>query len=517
MGISHYDTSIRQLVLSRREYDAIREAINDSITDDPRFVHLSPVQKPKRQVLKPSKLFATVRASLRLYLITNYGLKAVQGALTELTRRRSRGDIKSRKPLIAHSHRFALSLATLLFLHRYLYAFLTNLRRDLLHYDRDRILSSRWARRLYSALTWKLTPALGASLSGLALGIYPSEPLRSTVAIYVLVRAGELLFKQADHAGYLKRKPKWLGSWALSAIAQGQLLHAFVFDPECFPAAYGKLILANTPEYLQKRPITLPQTVAWPSKREIVDSLAEMARLRWPPYASPVLRPKDITTLPSTINPVITPITSRAHPALQHLSCALIHPAETSCFTPFLRQILLSFSSIGKFLTLYYGCLSLLRVKTLLKSPLAFASRLGQQILRSTTYIVGAIACAWGSICFFNNYLPRSFLPKSRFFLGGVIGGSLAIIDRSSTGHANNMYVLRTSLESLWKVGVKHRWWRSVKGGDVFVFVAALAAINMLYDAKKEVFLNDSTAKAVEVLRGDIEPLGLSDKVEREF
>lgn len=458
-----------------------------------------------------------IRASLRVYLVTNYGLKAAQAILSEISSRRSRGLSKSRKPLIAHRQRFALSIATLLFLHRYLYAFLTNLRKHLLQFDRDRVLSSPWAKHIYSTLTWRLTPALGASLSGLALGIYPSEALRSTIAIYVLVRAGELLYKRAELGGYLKRKPKWLGSWALSALAEGQLLHAFVFDPDCFPAAYGNLILDNTPEYIQKRPVGLPSTVSWPNRREIVDSLAEMARLKWPPYVSPILRPKEATTLPASINPVISPITSRAHPALQHLSCALIHPSETSCFTPFLRQILLSFSSIGRLLTLYYGCLSLLRVRSMIKAPVTFISRLVLQILRTTAHIVGAVACSWGSICFFNNFLPRSFMPKSRFFLGGVIGGSLAIIDRTPTGHGNNMYIVRNSLDSLWKVGVKHRWWQSVQGGDVLVFVGALATINMLYDEKGEVFQNDRTAMVVDVLRGDTELLGMKDKIEREF
>lgn len=153
----------------------------------------------------------------------------------------------------------------------------------------------------------------------------------------------------------------------------------------------------------------------------------------------------------------------------------------------------------------------------MIKSPITFTLRLIQQILRTTTHIVGAVACSWGSICFFNNYLPRSFLPKSRFFLGGVIGGSLAIVDWTPTGHANNMYIVRNSLDSLWKVGVKHRWWRSVPSGDVLVFVAALAAVNALYDTNKEVFTNDRSAMVIDVLRGDTELLGMKDKTEREF
>ena len=503
-----------QFILSHREYEALRQAINDSITDDPRFVHLSPVQKPKQQPIKEPQYVSSFRAATRVYLGTHYGLKAVQALLAEVSARRSPKTATPRKPLIASSRRFALSLSTMLFLHRVLYSLLQGIRKDLLR-DNIRKIRERWP-RTYDLLTWRLAPAAGASLSGLALGICPADQLRVTIVIYVLVRAGELLYQGAEAAGYLRRKPKWMGSWILAALSQGQMLHAFLFDPDCFPTAYGTFILNNTPEYMQKRPAELSSAVKWPTRREQADSIAEMARLKWPAYISPILRPKDLTTLPPSINPAISPITSRAHPALQHLSCALIHPSETSCFTPFLRQILLSFSSIGRFLAMYYSALSLLRITKLVKSPITFTARLAIQILKSTAAMVLAISGSWGSICFGNNYLPKSFMPKFRFFVFGSIAGSAAMIDRSATGHTNNMYVLRNSLDSLWKVGVKHRWWRAVTGGDVYLFVLSLAAFNMLYDAQRDTFSQDQTMIAVKVLRGDIE-VGLKNKTEQKI
>ncbi|KAK5314636.1 hypothetical protein LTR70_007073 [Exophiala xenobiotica] len=481
--MSHFTP--RQLLLSHREYEALREAINDSITDDPRFVHLSPVQKAKRQPVREKQWAADIRAATRVYLAVNYGLKGVQALLAQLSARRSPAAAQSRKPLIASPQRFATSLALLLALHRFLYRVISGVRRTLLSENVKRI-RQRWP-ITYDLLTSKLTPAFGASLSGLALGICPRDQLRVTIVIYVLVRAGELVWKGAEAAGYLKNKPRWFGSWMLFALAQGQLMHAFVFDPDCFPQAYGDFILNHTPEYLQPRPEGLSQAVVWPAKRDVVDSLAQMARLRWPSYVSPILRPKDLTTLPASINPVINPITSRAHPAIQHLSCALLHPSETSCFTPFLRQILLSFRSIGKTMTLYYGAFSILRIRKAFKQPIGFIAGLLQQILKVTAVVVGSIAGTWGSICFFNNYLPKSFMPRSRFFLGGALGGCLSIIDRSPTGHENAM------------------WWKGVKGGDVYIFVVALAALNMLYDAQRPTFAQDRTMAAVRLLRGEIE------------
>lgn len=167
-------------------------------------------------------------------------------------------------------------------------------------------------------------------------------------------------------------------------------------------------------------------------------------------------------------------------------------------------------------MTMYYAAFSLLRVSRLFKDPVQFIARLVSQILRATTVIVGGISGAWGSICLFNNYLPGSMIPKSRFFIGGMLGGFAAFLDQTPTGHANNMLVLRNSLDSLWKVGVKHRWWRGVNGGDVYVFVVALAAINMLYDVQREVFKQDRSMAVIRILRGDIE-IGLKNKTEQEI
>ena len=38
------------------------------------------------------------------------------------------------------------------------------------------------------------------------------------------------------------------------------------------------------------------------------------------------------------------------------------------------------------------------------------------------------------------------------------------------------------SIDSLWKVGVKRRWWKGVKNGDVLLFVVSLATVNALYE-----------------------------------
>ena len=104
-------------------------------------------------------------------------------------------------------------------------------------------------------------------------------------------------------------------------------------------------------------------------------------------------------------------------------------------------------------------------------------------------------------------------MPESRFVLGGILGGTLAAIDQSPTGHGNNMYVTRLSIDTLWKVGVKKRWWKGIRGGDVLVMTAALATLNVLYDVKRSTFAKEQTMMVVKLLRGDID-IGLKNKDE---
>jgi hypothetical protein len=49
-----------------------------------------------------------------------------------------------------------------------------------------------------------------------------------------------------------------------------------------FHQAYGDFIIQNTPTYIQRKPANVADWLKWPSAGQIVDSLSEMARLRWP-------------------------------------------------------------------------------------------------------------------------------------------------------------------------------------------------------------------------------------------
>ena len=135
------------------------------------------------------------------------------------------------------------------------------------------------------------------------LAVYPSDQLRVTIAIYTLSRAAEFAYNLAEDEGWIwgkTERPWWWGSWLIFPVTCGQLLHAFVFDRDCFPKVcivgenwkvghglwceqeYGDFIIKHSPAYVHPRPDDYPPNLSWPGTYEMVDSLAQMAKLNYP-------------------------------------------------------------------------------------------------------------------------------------------------------------------------------------------------------------------------------------------
>jgi hypothetical protein len=220
-----------QYVLSAREYELLHDFL---VKRTPKAV-----QKRTPHMPKPCSDHdynpAAFRSALRVFLTTASGLKSWDLISARLL---STGKSRKQGPKIAYikspSFRLALSLSSILFLHRILFRFLVRLRSRLLS-EKAAELRKRYP-KLFNAITSKLAPAIGASLAGLALGIYPKSQLRVTMAIYVGARSLEFLYNAIEGDGYLKNMPWWWGSWLLFPLSQGQLLHAFVFDRDSLPA-----------------------------------------------------------------------------------------------------------------------------------------------------------------------------------------------------------------------------------------------------------------------------------------
>lgn len=176
--------------------------------------------------------------------------------------------------------RLASSVSLILLFHRILRRFFVRLRDSLLTENAEPFRRRNPA--VAKALTSTLTPAIGASLSGFFLGLCPADQLRLTVTIYFLSRSAEFLYNDLEDRGFFKNRPWWFGSWMLLPPAFGQLLHAFVFDRDCFPASFGSTILRFSGSYVQTKPEGFPAEATWPGTFQIVDSLAEISRLKWP-------------------------------------------------------------------------------------------------------------------------------------------------------------------------------------------------------------------------------------------
>ncbi|KAK4133738.1 hypothetical protein BT67DRAFT_462809 [Trichocladium antarcticum] len=459
-----------------------------------------------------------IRHSIRVFIATGALMKLWEVASARLLGKKK--DVSSaaqkKQPLYkSETLRLSLSLSTILLMYRLLFRFFTRLRVHLL----DQSAAPFRLRNPATAttLTSSYAPAVGASLAGLALGIYPSRKLRVTIALYTIFRALEFGWNCTEDNGMVwgwekgldgkpdrkKTRPSWWGSWMLQPLAFGQLMHALVFDKDCFPPFYANLIFSNSSTYLHSKPEVYPSGLKWPQASEIVDSMGQMARLGWPAFISPTLFPTKEEILPATLT-AISPVTSGAHPLITSLSCATLHPSDPSCSRTFLTFWLHSFPPITRLMLLAYSAMLLPRLRTLYHFPLSTLRKVLSGGLRLATFVTGTMATAWSSICFFQAWFPRSFMPTQRFWLGGFLSGLWGVVLQGRQG-SRGVFLsnAKFSVESLWKVGVKRRWWRAMRGGDVWVFVAALMVTGLVYERDAMAIKEGSWRKGISWARGE--------------
>ncbi|KAK7727364.1 hypothetical protein SLS63_007187 [Diaporthe eres] len=399
-----------------------------------------------------------VRHSIRVFATTAVAMKAWGMIATRFMGQKQDPKLKKQPLHKSPVFRLSLSLSSILLLYRLLFRFFTRLRLHILDASAEPFRKRN--PRTANTLTSPYAPAVGASLAGLALGIYPAEQLRVTIAIYAMFRALEFSWNFAEDGGLvwgrekngrMKKRPWWFGSWLLQPFAFGQLLHSFVFDLDCFPTAYGDFIMKNSSAYLHQRPKDYPAGLKWPGTREVVDSLGQMARLNWP--------------------------------------------------RTFLTFWLRSFPPLTRFFLLIYSAFLVPRYKALYNFPFTTLNKLVMNALRMSAFVTGSISSAWASICFFQTWLPRSFLATQRFFLGGFLAGFWAWVERKQ-GRGVFLYSARASVDSLWKVGVKRRWWKAMKAGDVWVFVLAVMLTGAVYERDARAVREDSWRKGISWIRG---------------
>lgn len=215
------------------------------------------------------------------------------------------------------------------------------------------------------------------------------------------------------------------------------------------------------------------------------------------PFKSPTIFSS--ARLPPSLSKV-APVISPAHPLLQHLECALLHPQTPSCGKTYIQQVLSTFPRVAKILALIYTVLLIPKYKKFLKDPLQSLEGVAKSTLLTSTFFTGSIATLWGSLCFFQKFLPKTFLPGGRFYLAGLLAGLWAFVDAAS-GRSNFLYTTRLSILSLWKVGVKRKWWKGIKNGDVLLFMLSLAVAGAIHDWKKKA-VGSTGVMVIKGLRG---------------
>lgn len=205
--------------------------------------------------------------------------------------------------------------------------------------------------------------------------------------------------------------------------------------------------------------------------------------------------------LPSSLT-AIAPVSSGAHPLISSLACATLHPSDPSCLRTYVTFWLDTFPPMTRLILIFCSVLALLpRPSSLYHRPIATVRRIVMRSLRTASFLTGALSTAWASICLFQNWLPPRLLSTQRFFLGGFLAGLWAWVERRH-GRPLFLHIARISVNSLWKVGVKRRWWKTVRGGDVCVFVLALLVTGVAYERDARAVRETHWRKGISWVRG---------------
>lgn len=375
-----------------------------------------------------------------------------------------------------------------------------------------------------------LIPLISGITAGSFLKLYPSKNAgRDLVAVYSLVRALEFAYNYLDDNGYLLHKPKLIGSWALFPFAYSQLFHSFFFNRDANPAFVNSALFSLSKDFFAQSPNGYPRNgpVAWPQPHQILDSIALISRAHYPRY-TPTLMFPDSTIIPKFLDPV-KPIIIRAHPAINTVTGALIHPWEPSQFRALTHVVLKQFTTIGKYVFALYlvktfilkklvtriepdteahraaaaaarealqtglpentpsdqgvdngntGSLSLTSSELLTRKSSAALSQLRLLLAtcfntwRTTTFIVMTVSSSWAGIEFSQALLSGRVMPVYRYKIIGFLSGLWAIFDKVS-GRGRYIYAVRAAILSYWRVLVKENRVKPIRNGDVHLFALA--------------------------------------------
>ncbi|KAJ1030534.1 hypothetical protein NDA16_001443 [Ustilago loliicola] len=303
--------------------------------------------------------------------------------------------------------------------------------------------------------------------------------------------------------------PDWIGGAFFYALANGQLLWTFLFEPSCFPDSYGRVILARSTSYIPPRPTGLPTSIPWPASRDIADTIATLSTpnstsAAYPAFKAPVLSALSPSKYPTTKYALINPVLdyAPAHPAHSRLLCAILHPTEPSCSKNFLGFFAREWQASAKFVAVFTALTQLLSYKKVLKDPETALFKFALAVVQGATVISGSIGTAWGLTCFFQHYLPRTVLPTQRYFLNGFLSSVFILAVPKARRAQLGSYVTRQSLDAGYAVAKRRGWWKPVPQGDTILLALGLATLTALYETRPKA-VESSIRKSIWLLFGN--------------
>lgn len=372
---------------------------------------------------------------------------------------------------------------------------------------RDRI-KARLIRLLHSPA---LVPFLAAMSASSTLAAFPLKKVRQSMALWLSTKAVESAYLElrANNSRATAWVPDWIGGAFFYAVANGQLLWSFLFEPECFPSSYGRVILSRSTSYIPPRPPGLPSSIPWPAPRDVADTIAILSTptrtaAAYPSFKAPVLSALTPSKYPTSAYPLVNPVLDYApvHPAHSRLLCAVLHPTEPSCLRNFIAFFAKEWQASAKFVAAFTAATQLLAYKKVLKDPETALFRFGLAVIQGATVISGSIGTAWGLTCFFQHYLPRKLLPKARYFLNGFLSSVFILAVPAARRAQLGSYVTRQSLDSSYAILRRRKLIRPIPQGDTLLLAFGLAILSALYETQTKANLDSTIARSIALLNG---------------
>ncbi|CAJ0905797.1 16369_t:CDS:2 [Entrophospora sp. SA101] len=362
---------------------------------------------------------------------------------------------------IKSSYRFAISVSSYIVIYKSLLRFFIRLLDPLLKPPTNPSINDVVCSPLVS-------PFLAGCLAGPCLLIDNDKPRRISLAIYTFTKSLQFLYHYLRKTHIIPKMSWWWGSWLIFPLSSAQLIYSYF----------------RSSTYVQPIPEYFPKSISWPTGREIVDRIEILASLYYPKFYSSKLHGRDAPPLPDALKSVKV-IFEIAHPAHTKMMCAMLHPEDPSCLRTFTKFIVKEGLTALKFMGVMHAVGLLFKSKSFLKRPNDIIKHILNSTIPATfkgaTFITMAISTAWALICGFQQVLPNKFMPISRIFINGFIGGLWILVESPNRRLDIGMYSLRLSIESTWKLLLKKGKVRNIRNGEAIYFSLAMGCIMAIY------------------------------------